>query len=383
MEPEELKLALADFQKTVLDRIAPLEKTVADLAEQKKSISVIETKLGRPGTFGSLSSLEPSTEVKAFNVFVKTGEFDRKAMSIGSGPDGGYAVPKEISTTIETLMLKQSVMRQICNVEHSSTSDYHKIVNRRGTAASWVGETQARTTSATSQLADISFPDGELTASPPITQRLMDDIFFDAGAWLTQELADAFVEAEGDSFINGTSINQPLGFLSLPAPVTTVDATRAFGTLQYTASGDANAFIAPTSSVSPADCLAKLVYSLKPGYRNNAVWVMAPSTLSSIAQFKDTVGRFIVNPSIVPGIQPMLFGYPIYEDEHMPAVTSNAFPIAFGNFKRGYTIVDRFDVRILRDPFTQKPYIVFYATKRVSGAPVNSEAIKVLKIAAS
>jgi HK97 family phage major capsid protein len=201
---------------------------------------------------------------------------------------------------------------------------------------------------------------------------------FDLESWIAGELADAFVAAEGDAFISGSGINRPLGFLALPnAPVAAGDATRAFGTLQYVPSGGAAGFAAS----DPADALYNVVYSLKSAYRNGSAWLMNPSTLNVISQFKDTLGRYLLQPALSAGTPPSLCGYPIEEDDNMPAVSAGNFPIAFGNWKRAYTIVDRWDVRVLRDAYTEKPYVGFYTTKRVSGAPVNTEALKLLKIA--
>lgn len=376
-----------DYAQEVLDALNKSNEEVAAWKKRSESLTAeldsrlisIETKLGRPGVGRNGRPVE-TAELKAFNAFLRSGD-DRemKSLSIGSNTDGGFAVPKEISTQIEALLLKQTAMRKIAKIERAGTSDYHKLVNKRGTAASWVSETAARNSSATPALAMITFPDGELTANPQITQRALDDIFFDAGAWLAGELADAFGASEGDAFINGTGVNQPFGLLSGPAPVATTDATRAFGTLQYIPSGGASAFAAS----NPADALWNTVYALKPGYRTQACWLMAPSTLNTVSQFKDNYGRYLLVPSIAVATPPTLLGYPVYEDENMPAVAANAFPIAFGNFERGYVIVDRWDLRILRDPFSSKPYVGFYSWKRVSGAPVNSEAIKLLKIATS
>jgi HK97 family phage major capsid protein len=383
----EIKAALGNLTKSVGDRISKVETSIADFVEQRKSLDKhladLEKSLLHGGGDPTRKSKAPET--KAFEHYCRTGDMSQLktegkggAMSAGVDPEGGFTVPSQINDTIEALALKQSAMRRLCTVVPSSTDAYTKIINKRGTAAQWVGEKQDRPETNTPDLAAINFPAGEIYAFPLVTQRLLDDSFFDLESWLGNELADAFTAAEGDAYINGNGINRPLGFLNLPnAPVATADGSRPYATLQYVPSGGAAGFAAS----NPADALFNLAYSLKPSYRAGSAWLMAPSTLNAIAQFKDSQGRYLLQPAITAGTPPSLLGYEIVEDENMPTIGAGAFPIAFGNWRRGYYIVDRFGVRILRDAFTQKPYVGFYATKRVSGAPVNYECIKLLKIA--
>jgi HK97 family phage major capsid protein len=381
----EIKAALGNLTKSVGDRISKVETSIANFDEQRKSLDKhladLERSLLNGG--GDPRRKPAGPELKGFRHYARTGDVSQlqaesKSMSVGVDPSGGYTVPSEINGTIEALAMKQSAMRRLALVVPSSTSSYSKIVNRRGTTAQWVTETQSRDPTATPDLAAINFPDGELSAFPLITQRLLDDSMFDLDSWIAGELADAFTAAEGDAFINGNGVNRPLGFLALPsAPVATSDGTRPFGVLQYVPSGGATGFAAS----NPADALYNLVYSLKPAYRVGSAWLMAPSTLNAISQFKDLQGRYLLQPALAAGAPPTLLGYEVVEDDNMPTVGAGAFPVAFGNWKRGYYIVDRWDIRILRDALTQKPYVGFYCTKRVSGAPVNYECIKLLKIA--
>jgi HK97 family phage major capsid protein len=192
-----------------------------------------------------------------------------------------------------------------------------------------------------------------------------------------------FGQEEANQFLNGTGVNMPLGILSGPAPVTTTDATRPWGTLMYIPSGAAGDWTAGSTSSNPADVLLKMVQSLKVAYRKNAVWLTHPTVLQDIMTFKDAQGRYIVNPSIVPGSPMTLWGYDVTEAEHMPLKSANSLSVLFGDFRRGYLIVDRIGTRILRDPFTNKPYIGFYTTKRVGGSLLNTEALRVLKFSAS
>ena len=263
-----------------------------------------------------------------------------------------------------------------------STQDYHRLVNKHGMNSAWVGETAARPATNTSQFADIAPPMGEIYANMQATQVMLDDVFFNADQWLAEEAATEFSRAEGAAFVSGNGIAQPMGFLSAPVAAT-ADATRTFGTLEYFPTGAAGAFKTLSSTVNPADDLFTLVSKLKAGYRKNAVFVMNKATLFQVMGFKDYQGRYVYNPATAPGMQDTLLGYPIVEAEDMPAIAANSYSIAFGNFGRGYLVVDRMGTRVIRDPFSNKPYVGFYITKRVGGSVLNSEAIKLLKFGTS
>jgi HK97 family phage major capsid protein len=217
---------------------------------------------------------------------------------------------------------------------------------------------------------------GELYANPAASQQMLDDAMFDVEAWLAQEIATEFARAEGAAFVGGTGTNQPLGFLTSPNSAA-LDAARPMGTLQFIGTGTAGAF--PASN--PADKLIDLVQSLRSPYRQGAVFVMNSSTAAQIRKFKTSTGQFLFQPGLTAGQPDTLLGYPLIEAEDMPDIAANSLSIAFGNFKAGYVIAERNATQVLRDPYSHKPYVHFYATKRVGGAVVNSEAIKLLKFA--
>jgi HK97 family phage major capsid protein len=330
----------------------------------------------------ALATALDTPEVKAFNRYMRTGQMEQKDMSAGSGSDGGYAVPKVIDSLIESVLLKQSPIRRYASVQQISTMDFHKLVNKRGFAAAWVSETQARPNTATGQLVDLVPPMGELYSNPQATQQMIDDVFFSAATWLVDELGVAFAEAEGNVFCNGNSINQPQGLLTTPVAAT-ADATRPWGTLQYIPTTAATGFAAVSATVSPFDVLQQAIFAMRPGYRTDAAFFMHPTTLGTLAQVKDTIGRPIMVPSQVLGQPPTILGYPAVECEHFPALGANALAVAFANLRRGYLIVDRIGTRVLQDPFSNKPYISFYTTKREGGAIMNYECIKLIKCATS
>ncbi len=279
---------------------------------------------------------------------------------------------------IDKVALTYSPMRELCNVVQAFTSDYHKLVAKTRASSGWVGETDARTATGTPTFADIAPPMGELYANPQATQAVIDDASFAFDSWIAGEIGEIFGEAEATGFLTGTGSNQPLGILTAPF-VATADASRAFGSYEYIATGVSGDFAASDK----ADALISLMFQLRAGYRKNAKWLMAPSTLKIVRQFKDQYGRYLIEPNVQAGNPPTLLGYPLYESEDMPSVAANSLSVLFGDFNRGYEIVDRTPIRMIRDPFSNKPFVGFYTTKRTSGAPTNTQAIKALKFAAS
>ncbi len=305
-------------------------------------------------------------------------EVELKSFSGAVAADGGYAVPREIDAVIDATLKAISPIRAIANVVRVGSAGYRKLVTTGGTASGWASETAARPNTGTPVFNEIVPGFGELYANPAATQAMLDDAAFDVEAWLADEIAHEFAKAEGTAFVDGDGINKPKGFLSY-ATASTNDQSRAFGTLQTVATGVAN----DLPAASPQEKLVDLVHALRAPYRQGAVWVMNSGTLARIRKFKDANGAFIWQPGLVANQPDTLLGYPVVESEDMPDIGPGSLPIAFGNFRAGYVIAERSETSILRDPFTNKPYVNFYATKRLGGAVSNSEAIKLLKISAN
>lgn len=371
---------------------AKLEATFTAMSEQKATIEALEAKLKRPqtGSDGNPVNEAEQKHRKAFGDFMRKnehyneGDFEyapgisAKSLSTGSNADGGFAVPKVIDGMIDALAVDISPMRAIASVQQVSTPDFHKLIDVRGTSSGWVGETDTRSSTNTPQLADINPPMGELYANPQATQQMLDDVFFNAEAWLADSVATEFARAEGAAFLVGTGVKQPKGLLS-GATAATADATRAFGTIEHVATGVSAGFKALTSTVNPVDDLYLLVSKMKAAYRANARWLTNKAVLFTIMAMKDYQGRYVFSPTTAPGVADTILGYPVTEAEDVPALAASSLSLAFGDFKRSYLIVDRIGTRVLRDPFSNKPYIGFYTTKRVGGALTNSEAVKVIK----
>lgn len=307
----------------------------------------------------------------------------KASMKSDSDPDGGYTVPVEMEKTIDRILSTQSAMRGLARVQRVSSSVYKKLVNQGGTAGNWVGERESRSETNTSTLSALDFPVMELYANPFATQRLLDDSFVNIEQWIGDEVSIVFAEKEGVAFITGDGVNKPRGILGY-TPV--ANASYVWGSPGYIASGVAAAI--NDGSNNGTDKLFDVVYAIKQGYRANASWLMNRTLAGAVRKLKGlTSGDYLWAPpqfNGVAGPQPAtLCGYPIADDDNMPDQAANAYPIAFGDWSRAYLIVDRVGIRVLRDPFTNKPYVGFYTTKRVGGGVQSFEAYKLLKCATS
>lgn len=369
-----------------------VEKLNAQLGQLQKSLADMEVKAFRPGAPAGSSEAEGlrAEHKSAYLRFVRKGadeglaDLQKKALNVTTEADGGYAVPEEIDRGILGLMQTMSPMRAVCNVVQVGTPDYKRLVNVHGASTGWVDEDDARPETNTPQLAQVAAFMGEVYANAFATQTMLDDAFFNAEQWLIQELTDAFALVEGAAFVTGDGAKKPKGFLAYTQAATD-DGTRAFGQVQYVATGADGAFksLSASTGVNPADDLLTLIYKLKSGLRQGSAFMMNSAVLATARKWKDADGNYIWQPSFQAGQPSILLGYPVAENEDMPGIGSGTTPVAFGNWRRAYTIVDRIGIRTLRDPYTNKPYVGFYMTKRVGGMLVDSEAVKVLKLAAS
>jgi HK97 family phage major capsid protein len=371
MEMTDLKAAIDDYTNAA-------ETSLMDVQSR---LDALELGMHRPGSLSHKGYGYDEEHKSAFvKGFMQKGDTDglkaveMKALSTSSGGDGGYAVPLVIDTEIEKQLRNLSPLRSIVKVKEVESGNYKRLVNTGGAASGWVGEADGRAATATPSLREVVITPGEIYANAAATQRALDDMQFDAEAWLNEEVAEEFAAQEGAAIVNGDGTNKPKGFLTYTTSATG-DATRTFGEIQHVITGVDGAF--PVSD--PADILIDLVHTLSARYRAGAHFVMNSKTLAMVRKFKDTDGNFIWRAGLVEGQPDTLLGYPVVEAEDMPDVATDACAIAFGNFERAYTLVERMGTRVLRDPYTNKPYVHFYATRRVGGAVVNDDALKLLK----
>ncbi|HDZ8013878.1 TPA: phage major capsid protein [Citrobacter amalonaticus] len=367
---EQEKGKLAGEVETLNGKLSELDELKSALEEELKQVK-------RPA--GGAQSKAASEHKTAFLDFMRKGKDDglrdleRKALQVGVDEDGGYSVPEELDRTILDLLKDEVVMRQEATTITVGGANYKKLVNLGGTASGWVGETDARPATDASKLGQIEPFMGEIYGNPQATQTMLDDAFFNVEDWINSELAIEFAEQEDIAFTSGNGTKKPKGFLAY-ASTLDPDKTRAFGTLQHILSGAA-------AGVT-ADAIIKLVYTLRKVHRNGAKFMMNNNSLFAIRILKDSEGNYLWRPGLELGQPSSLVGYGVAENEQMPDIAADAKAIAFGNFKRGYTIVDRIGTRILRDPYTNKPFVGFYTTKRTGGMLADSQAIKLLQIGA-
>ncbi len=361
-----------------------LARIDATLDRQKDVLDQIVLKAKRPALGGDIerSSFGARERKAAFETYVRRGDasalvrLDAKAMVAGTGADGGYLVPEETEREIGKRLIAASPIRAISGIRTISAATYKKPFATTGFASGWVGETDARTQTNTPTLAELEFPAMELYAMPAATQTLLDDSAVDLDQWIAQEVESAFAAQESAAFVTGDGDKKPTGFLH---GTKVAEDSWAWGSIGYVPTGISGDFAAE----APADELIELVYALKAGYRQNARFVFNRRTQASLRKLKDADGRYIWMPPAEAGGDATLLGFPVTEAEDMPDIGADAFPIAFGDFRRGYLVVDRLGVRVLRDPYSAKPYVLFYTTKRVGGGVQDFDAIKLLKFGVS
>lgn len=423
----ELNEAWHEFKKANDERLESIEKTGEELSEHKSKVEAIEqkmdsledlqkrlekaeVKLDAPEFSGGKEGKAEAEQMRAFEEMVRSvkfGEtsFDRdkesayveasKAVSIGTTTAGGHAVPEVVSREIDKKLLDISVMLPLVKTVNVGTSDYKELVDVRGASGGWVGElgyspdqTRAETTTPTLQQVAPTF--GIVYAYPKATEESLQDIFFNVQDWLTMSAAEEFDKLIGAAIISGNGSNKPTGFLNgTPVDEDDEDAspTRPFGTIQYVATGVAGGFQKDRLGSpigNPVDTLINTVYKLKAGYRANARWLMNKATLGTVRKWKDNDAQYIWQPSMQAGQPSQVLGYAVSEMEDMPNEGANTFPIAFGDFRAGYTFCNRVGTSItVDDNITTPGYVKFYIRRRVGGILRNDDAIKVVKCAAA
>lgn len=358
-------------------KMAAADQAQADLAAR---LAEVETKAARPGAAGK----DISPEDKAMGEYLRKGTIpavEQKSMATSSGPDGGYLVPVVMREGIQARLRRTSPVRAVASVVAFSGQSYDILVERGAAGFEWAGETQERGETATPTINRISIALHELSAKPKLSQRIVDNADFNIESFLTERISDVFARGEAKAFVAGSGVNQPKGFLAY-AKATTADATRAAETLQYRFTGADGAFAAAPGS---ADTLVRLFYDLQPAYQANASWMMKNSTMADVAVLKDGEGTYLLREMLNGdgSLVRTIMGRPAYQAEDMPERGSGVYGIAVGDFQRGYTIVENPAMTILRDPFSAKPFIMFYSIKRVGGGVTDFDAIKLLRFATS
>ena len=364
------------------EKVDKINADIAQISALKKQLDTLETAVAQgqfPG--GGKNELDrvKAQHKDAFAKFFRKGaegglrDLEVQAgLSTLSDPDGGFLVPEDYEQAIDRVALSVSAMRRLATVRTIGTDTYKKLVNQGGASSGWVGEKGARAETNTPTLTEIAINTKEIYAMPAATQTLLDDSRVDIAGWLADEVSIEFSEQESEAFINGNGVEQPKG---IAAYAMAANSSYVWGKVGYITSGN-------SSLVNDLDKLIDLQHALKPVYRNGAAWLMNDATLATIRKMKDGDGNYIWVPGLKDGAPDTLLGKPVEIDDNVDDIAANKYPIFFANFKRAYLIIDRQGVRVLRDPYTSKPYVLFYTTKRVGGGIVMYEAIKALKVSA-
>lgn len=350
--------------------------------QQEEKLTMLERKSqftsSRPALATATQTEAPHQ--KAFDAYLRSGDDDAlrgialegKAMNSSVAADGGYLVDPQTSETVSSVLNGAASIRQIANVVEVESTSYDLLVDHGDVGHGWNTETGSVAEGSTPQIDRISIPLHELSALPKASQRLLDDAAFDLEGWLAGRIADKFARAEAAAFVSGDGADKPTGFLT---HATVDNDAWTWGTLGTVSSGADGAFSGP-------DAVVDLVYALGAQYRANASFVMNSKTAGTVRKLKDTEGRFLWSDGLAAGEPARLLGYPVLIAEDMPDIASGATAIAFGDFCAGYTVAERPELRVLRDPFSAKPHVLFYATKRVGGDVSDFAAIKLLKFSA-
>jgi len=305
---------------------------------------------------------------EAFKNYVRKGvDFDAKAMSVNSDEDGGYLVTPEMSAEVIKKVYESSPIRMLASVQKISSDSLEILEDLDEIESGWVGETQPRGETSTAKLKMIKIPVHELFAQPLATQKLLDDAAINVEAWLSGKVAEKFARDEASAFVSGNGIGKPKGFLSY-------DNGTGFNQVEQSESA--------ASGTITADDIIELNYKLKGAYKMNASFLAQRETIKIFRKFKDTQGRYLWEPGLNGEAQSTLLGAPVYEANDMEAYAGGKLAVAFGDIKQAYQIVDRIGIRVIRDVYSKKPFVLFYTTKRVGGAVKNFEAIKLLKVKA-
>lgn len=366
-ELEDLKKGMGDVVQS--EQVDKINASVGDL---QAAIDAANAKIAAMSISGTgPDSVKDAEYTEAFRAHFSKGQIQAN-LNKGADDEGGYVAPVEWDRTITDKLIEESPMRAIASTQTISTAGFSKLFNLRGTGSGWVGEAAARPETSTPEFGSMTITPGEIYANPGATQGMLDDAAVDLEGWLANEVRTEFAKQEGLAFISGNGTNKPNGFLTYA----TGAANAAANPLGAIAVDTADAVGAVTE-----DELLDLIYGVPGSYTNGARFVMNRTTMGKIRKLRDNDGRQLWQPSTVAGQPSQLLAYPVTELPDMPAMATGTTPIAFGNFARGYLIVDRTGVRVLRDPYTAKPKVMFYTTKRVGGAVVDPQGLRILKMA--
>lgn len=378
-----------DVKETVLKSQRPSisgEKAEAAEASLKSFNLRLQAAAMEAGkTFAPITADQYAEYKAAWATYVRKGvdglsEAEKKTINVGTSTQGGFLVGEEMEAGIDRVVRRYSAMRQVARVITIGSASYKKLVKTSGTSgASRGGETTTPSNGTSPTWVELEFKPGTYVSEQRITSEALEDATQDVGADLEMEMGIEFAEMEGTDFISGDGINGPRGLTDY---TNIANASYAWGSVGYVASGHASSW----ASSNPSDYLIDLVHSLKRQYRAGASFLMNDATLGSIRKLKDGQGNYLwgmTKDSFMAGAVGTLLGYSVVTDDFMADIGASAYPIAFGDFKQAYYVIERKGVAVLRDPATAFPAVRFLARRRVGGGIAKFEAVKLFKIATS
>ncbi len=358
------------FRKQHDARIDRIEDDIGKIGQVIQGAQIAGQRTG-----GASHPAHMDQHTKQFDGYLRKG-IEFKSMASNSDPDGGCLVPQRFDSLLTKTIAEMSPLRRLARVVQIESGEYAMMHSNARSAYAWAGETEARDETTNPKFMKLSVKAHDVYAMPYVSQQLLDDNDFDLESWLIEDLSDAFGTAESAAFISGDGVSKPAGIL-LPPTAATADGTRADTSVEHVATGVSGDWAA----TSPGDKLIDLVHKLNPQYRQGASWLMNTTTLAAIRKFKTaTTLDYLVRDGLNAGGPATLLGYPVHEDANMPVIAAGSYSVAFGNWSRAYTIVDR-STTMLRDPYSNKPFVAFYTVKRVGGMPRDLRAYKLLKFA--
>lgn len=380
---DELIKAKADG-KAIADLEQKLDKINTAMNEQAMDMAELAKKAGRPNAAGSEGLSPEMAEYKlALRGFIRKGDMtnlsalEKKAFQMGSDIDGGYLIDEEMDTQIDRVATTVSAMGGLCDQRAIGKASIEMRVKTSGTAARWVGESEAGGETTNPKYAKIEIYAEEMEIEPWVYNSALEDADFNVEADLMDEAGIGFGEGIGAALISGNGVKKPRGILAYDV---VANASYEWGKVGYIASGGAGAFAAS----NPGDNIIDLLHSLRSQYRTGATLLMADTTLATIRKIKDGTGQFyLFNPDPTGEFAGLVLGKPVVIDDNMPVIAANSYSIAYANFNRAYRMVNRKGVTLIRDNITTKGTTKFNLRKRVGGGIKHFEAIKLMKMAAS
>lgn len=361
-----------NLKKGVIDALqeTKLKAMESSIAELQASVDQANQGMAALRLSGGHDAAVDAAYTDAFKAHMRSGDI-QASLNKGVAEEGGLLAPTEWDRSLEKRLMILSPIRSIAKVQKTSKATFTKLFTEHGMTSGWVGETDARPNTNTSKFKQLTYSTGEIYVNPSATQTMLDDAEINLESWLMGEIDQEIALKESQAFLNGDGTNKPFGLLTYVEGGTNA-AKHPWGAIKTVTSGGA--------STITADGLIDLVYSLPAAYASNARFILNRKTLAIIRKLKDGQGNYLWQPSFVAGQPSTILGYPVVEVADMPDVDANAIALMFGDFSQGYMVLDRVGIRVLRDPYTNKPHISFYTTKRVGGGLLNPDCLKALKV---